>query len=89
MDLTTRAVIRPPTARHPRACAPGCVWTRDDAALIYAKDKDGDEQNNLFLLDRESGQVRQLNDDPRTQEYPGAVHPTMAAWPSCPTAPGR
>lgn len=75
MDLHTREVTQATDGQAPKGLRAGIVWTRDDAAIVYARDKDGDEQNNLFLLDRESGQVRQLNDDPRTQEYPGAVHP--------------
>lgn len=75
MDLRTREVRQMTDGQAPKGLRAGMVWTRDDAAIIFAKDKDGDEQNNLFLLDRESGQVRQLNDDPRTQEYAGDVHP--------------
>jgi Tol biopolymer transport system component len=38
------------------------VWTRDDSAIIFAKDRDGDERHNLHLLDLHSGQVTQLNE---------------------------
>lgn len=78
LDLRTGAVTQATDGQAPRGLRAGMVWTRDDAAIIYAKDRDGDEQNNLFLLDREGGQVHQLNDDPRTQEYPGQVHPDNA-----------
>ncbi len=53
----------------------GYAWTRDDAAIIFGKDRNGDEQNNLYRLDLTAQQVEQLNDDPRSQEHPWAVSP--------------
>jgi dipeptidyl aminopeptidase/acylaminoacyl peptidase len=75
LDLKTRETTQLTDGQAPKGLRAGLVWTRDDAAIVFARDKDGDEQNNLFLLDRESGEVRQLTDDPRTQEYAGDVHP--------------
>src|SRR3712207_3122072 len=75
MDLRTREVRQLTHGEAPKGLRAGLQWTRDDAAIIFVRDKDGDEQDNLFYLDRESGQVRQLNDDPRTQEYAGQVRP--------------
>lgn len=75
LDLRTRAVTQLTHGEAPRSLHAGFVWTRDDAAIVFAKDQDGDERHNLFLLDRERGQVRQLTDDPRTQDYAGEVHP--------------
>src|SRR4051794_13504344 len=75
LDLKTRETTQLTDGQAPKGLRAGLTWTRDDAAIVFAKDKDGDEQNNLHLLDRESGEVRQLNDDPRTQEYAGDVHP--------------
>lgn len=75
LDLRTRAVTQLTHGEAPRGLRAGFVWTRDDAAIVFAKDQDGDERNNLFLFDRESAQVRQLTDDPRTQDYAGEVHP--------------
>ncbi len=78
MDLHTREVRQLTDGQAPKGLRAGFVWTRDDAALIYARDRDGDEQNNLFFLDLETGRVEQLNDDPHTQEYAGQVHPDNA-----------
>lgn len=75
LDLATRALTRLTDGEAPRGLRAGFVWTRDDAAIVFAKDRDGDEQNKLYLLDREAGGVRQLTDEPRTQEYAGEVHP--------------
>ncbi len=78
MDLHTLEVRQLTDGQAPKGLRAGFVWTRDDAALIYARDRDGDEQNNLFFLDLETGRVEQLNDEPNTQEYAGQVHPDNA-----------
>ncbi|MBS3966535.1 MAG: S9 family peptidase [Truepera sp.] len=75
LDLTTRELKQHTDGQAPKGLRAGFSWTRDDKAIIFAKDKDGDEQNNLFWLELASGEIRQLNDDPKTQEYVGEVHP--------------
>lgn len=78
MDLRTRELRQLTDGQAPRGLRAGFVWTRDDAAIVFAKDQDGDEQNNLHVLDRETGRVTQLTDDPHTQEYAGEVAPDNA-----------
>jgi dipeptidyl aminopeptidase/acylaminoacyl peptidase len=78
LDLRTRDLKQVTDGQAPRALRAGFVWTRDDREIVFARDRDGDEQNNLFKLDVETGAVVQLNDDPRTQEYAGEVHPDNA-----------
>jgi dipeptidyl aminopeptidase/acylaminoacyl peptidase len=75
LDLRSRELTQLTDGQAPKGLRAGFVWTRDDAAIVFAKDRDGDEQNKLYLLDRESGDVRQLTDEPKTQEYAGDVHP--------------
>ena len=75
LDLRTRETTQLTDGQAPKGLRAGLTWTRDDAAIIFAKDQDGDEQNNLFLLEREGGTIRQLTDDPRTQDLAGQVHP--------------
>lgn len=50
------------------------VWSRDGATLVFARDKDGDEQHNLFSVDIASGVVRQLTASPG-QDFPGPFSP--------------
>ena len=59
----------------PRALRTGFCWTRDDRKIVFAKDKGGDEQHNLWLIDVETGQAEQLTDNPDAQEYPLEVGP--------------
>ncbi len=75
LDLLSREVKKLTDGQAPRQLRAGFVWTRDDAEIVFAKDKDGDEQNNLFKLALASGQVVQMTDSPTTQEYAGEVHP--------------
>lgn len=75
MDLTTRELRRLTDGEAPRHLRAGFVWTRDDRAIIFAKDRDGDERHNLHLIDVNTREVTQLNDDPRSQEYPVQVAP--------------
>lgn len=75
MDLHSREVKKLTDGQAPRQLRAGFVWTRDDAEIIFAKDKDGDEQNNLFKLHVATASVVQMNNSPKTQEYTGPVHP--------------
>lgn len=75
MDLQSREVRKLTDGQAPRQLRAGFVWTRDDSEIVFAKDKDGDEQNNLFRLDLNTATVVQLDDSPKTQEYAGEVHP--------------
>ncbi|GIW37782.1 MAG: peptidase S9 [Meiothermus sp.] len=75
LDLLSREVKKLTDGQAPRQLRAGFVWTRDDAEVIFAKDKDGDEQNNLFKIVLDTGQVVQMDDSPTTQEYAAQVHP--------------
>lgn len=59
----------------PKSLHAGFCWTRDSRYIIFAKDKDGDEQHNLWWINIETGQAEQLTDNPNAQEHPHAVNP--------------
>lgn len=75
LDLQTKELTQATHGQAPKHLRAGMVWTRNDREIIFAKDHNGDEQHNLFKLDLDSGKVVQMNHDPRSQEYPGPVHP--------------
>ncbi|MGH2373320.1 MAG: S9 family peptidase [bacterium] len=75
LDLITRDLRRLTDGEAPRHLRAGFEWTRDDAAIIFAKDREGDEQHNLHRIDVRTREVTQLNDDPKSQEYAGEVSP--------------
>lgn len=75
IDLQTREVRQVTNGEAPNAPRTGYCWSRDGSALIFGRDKAGDERNNLYRLDLGSGEVEQLNDDPESQEHPGEMAP--------------
>jgi len=52
----------------PRAIRTGIVWNRAGTKLVFGKDVDGNEKNDIWWIDVESGDVRQLTDTPDAWE---------------------
>lgn len=75
MDLKDRKPRQLSHGEVPRALRAGFVWDRNDQTIIFAKDKDGNEQHDLYQIDAQTGKVQQLTDDPKCQEYPVEVSP--------------
>ncbi len=75
LDLETRELEQLTHGEAPKGLRADFSWTRDGQAIVFAKDQDGDEHNNIHLLAIPSSKVVQLNSDPDTQEYVGEVHP--------------
>lgn len=59
----------------PKAIRAGYVWLNDKKHITYTKDKDGDEQHNLYLFNLETKESVQLTDTPKAQEIPITVSP--------------
>src|SRR5512140_1493809 len=59
-DLGTGAVTQVSHGEVPRAVHAGFVWDRADRRIVFAKDRDGDEQHDLYAIDVPGGVVRQL-----------------------------
>ncbi len=78
MDLSTREIRQLTDGEAPRGVRAGFVWSRDDQFIVFCKDRDGDEQHNLFRLRVTTGAVEQLNNDPHSQEYAIEVSPDNA-----------
>jgi len=75
LDLKTNEIKQVSHGECPRAIRAGFVWTRDDRNLIFAKDKDGDENHNLIKINVESGKTEQLTHTPEHQDYAGDTSP--------------
>jgi dipeptidyl aminopeptidase/acylaminoacyl peptidase len=69
LDLETNEVRQVSHGECPRALRAGFVWTRDDENLIFAKDKDGDENHNLIKINVKSGKTEQLTETTGVQNY--------------------
>ncbi|MEA1871252.1 MAG: DPP IV N-terminal domain-containing protein, partial [Candidatus Bipolaricaulota bacterium] len=59
----------------PRSLRAGFVWSRDGKSIVFAKDRDGNEQHDLYAIDTQSGAVRQITDTPTAQEIPAEFSP--------------
>jgi dipeptidyl aminopeptidase/acylaminoacyl peptidase len=75
MDLQDRKPRQISHGEMPRSLRAGFVWDRDDQTIIFAKDREGDEQHDLFQIDVQSKKVEQLTDNPKCQEFPIQVSP--------------
>ena len=71
LDLKTNELKQVSHGECPRALRAGFVWTRDDKHIVFAKDKDGDENHNLIKINIESGRTEQLTNTPEHQDYAG------------------
>lgn len=97
MDLASREVRQVSHGEVPRAIRAGFAWSRDDRAIVFAKDVDGNEQHDLYRIDVATSAVTQLTNDPTAQEYPVEFSPDNA-WltvmankrhPDAPDRPGQ
>jgi len=97
MDLATREVRQLSHGEVPRALRAGFVWSRDDRAIVFGKDFEGNEQHDLYRIDVESGEVARITSDPTAQEYPIEFSPdnqwvavmTNKRHPDAPDRPGQ
>lgn len=53
----------------PRALRAGFIWSRDDTKILFTKDKDGNEQHDIYEFELVTKKVTQLIDSPTAQEY--------------------
>lgn len=74
MDLASRDIQKITDGQAPKGIRTGFVWTRDDQHIIFGKDNDGDELNNLYRLELATGETTQLTEG-KSQEHAGEVHP--------------
>ena len=53
----------------PKSLRAGFIWSQDDARIVFAKDVGGNEQHDLYSMDVASGEVSQLTNTPKAQDY--------------------
>lgn len=70
MDLSTKEINQVSKGQLPRSPRAGFIWTRDSKTIIFAKDKEGNEQFDLYKLDIETGESSVLVES-KGQHYPG------------------
>lgn len=96
-DLKTRATRQLSHGEPPRALRSFYSWTRDDSALVFAKDDKGNEQHDLYRIDVTTGAVTRLTNDTTSEKHAIEFSPD-GAWltvnanarhPSAPDKPGQ
>ncbi|RLI39876.1 S9 family peptidase [Candidatus Bathyarchaeota archaeon] len=75
LNMKTGEIKQVSHGECPRTLGARFVWTRDDKNLVFAKDKDGDENYNLIKINIESGKTEQLTYTPEYQDYAGDTSP--------------
>ncbi|HLZ69180.1 MAG TPA: prolyl oligopeptidase family serine peptidase [Dehalococcoidia bacterium] len=75
LDLASNELRQVSRGGLPRSLHTGFIWSRAGERIVYAWDKDGNEQHNLVALDVATAALTQLTDDPHCQEYPIAFSP--------------
>ena len=75
MELATGKYERITDGELPRAIRAGYVWGRDNKTIYFAKDKDGDENHDIYALNIETKEIKHITKSPTNQDYPLVVTP--------------
>jgi len=75
MDLVTMLISQITDGQLTKGLRAGYLWSRDDKTIYFTKDKDGDEQHNIYSIDIDSKETKQLTNTPDAQEYPSDTSP--------------
>ncbi|MCE7741600.1 MAG: S9 family peptidase [Candidatus Heimdallarchaeota archaeon] len=75
MDLKTKDYEQISHGEVPRALRAGFIWTRDNKNIIFAKDKDGNEQHDLYMINLETKETNQITETPTFQEHVAHTSP--------------
>jgi dipeptidyl aminopeptidase/acylaminoacyl peptidase len=69
LDLRTRELKQVSHGEVPRALRAGFIWSRDDQHIVFAKDQNGNEQHDLYSINVQTCEVKQLTNDSTCQKY--------------------
>ena len=68
-DLVTKSVEQISNGEFPKDLKSEYIWNWNDTEILFTKDKDGDEQQNIFSFHLESKELVQLTETPTAQDY--------------------
>ena len=89
MDLKTEEMEQVTDGELPKFIMSYLVWSRDGSNIIFMKDKIGNEQYNIYAIDIKTGDVSQLTNTPKAQEYPVEFSPDDRWLSFCSTRNGQ
>ncbi len=75
LDLSTREVQQVSHGEVPRSVRAGFVWDRSGEQIVFANDRDGNEQHDLYAINVNTSETTQLTNNPSCQEYPVEFSP--------------
>ena len=75
MDLKTKKYEQISHGEVPRAIRAGFLWTRDNDNIVFAKDMDGNEKHDLYMINLETKQTTQITETPTFQEHVAHTSP--------------
>ncbi|MBD3189064.1 MAG: prolyl oligopeptidase family serine peptidase [Candidatus Heimdallarchaeota archaeon] len=75
LDPKTKNYQKITDGELPRAIRAGYIWLPDSNHIIYTRDKDGNEQHDLFRFNIESRKSEQLTETPKAEETPQDISP--------------
>lgn len=75
LELKTRQIKQLTNGQAPRSVRSNLCWSHSGREVVFGKDFDGDENHDLFAIDVESCEIRQIIHDPTSQEYPVEFSP--------------
>ncbi|MHA1399864.1 MAG: S9 family peptidase [Candidatus Heimdallarchaeaceae archaeon] len=75
LDLNTGKYNQITDGELPKAIRAGYLWLDDNLHITYTRDKDGDEQHDMFLFNIETRESTRLTETPEAQEVPSDISP--------------
>ena len=75
MDIETKEYEQVSHGEMPRALRAGFLWTRDNTNIVFAKDKDGNEKHDLYMINLETKTTKQLTKTPDFQDHVAHTSP--------------
>lgn len=75
LDLKTYKWERLTDGELPRAIRAGYIWLPGDEQITFTRDKDGNEQHDIFLFNIKTKETKQLTETPDAQETPMDTSP--------------
>lgn len=68
-DLENKKLEKISNGEFPKDLKSDYIWNWDDKEILFTKDKDGDEQQNIFSFHLGSKKLTQLTETPTAQDY--------------------
>jgi len=75
MNLTSKDIKQITDGQLPKGIRAGYLWGRDNKTIYFTKDKDGDEQHNIYSIDIETKETKQWTDIEKAQDHPSDTSP--------------